>query len=413
MAEGQAGEADVVVIGAGPAGLAAATELRRLGVRSVVVLEREADAGGIPRHCGHPPFGMREFARILRGPDYARRLVARALAAGVEIRTNVTVTALRAGGELDLATPAGPGRLAGRAVLLATGVRETSRAMRLIGGEKPGGVLSTGALQGLVHLNRQRPFRRPVILGSELVAFSALLTCRHAGIKPVAMVEPGPRPTAWAASPLLPLLLGVPFATDTQVQAVLGRERVEAIVLAGPGGERRVEADGLIVSGAFRPEATLLHDGVMERDAATGGPALDSFGRLSDPAFFAAGNVLHPVDTAGWCWAEGRQTAHAMLAGLQGRLPDPAEAVPLAVESAAIRLAVPRRIAVGGPWPEAAREIQVRLARPVRGTLRLTHDGTTIASRRIDGLPERRILLRLPQLTGRAGALQLHLDEAA
>ena len=69
-------------------------------------------------------------------------------------------------------------------------MRETSRAARLIGGEKPGGVMSTGALQGIVHLNRQRPFQRPVILGTELVAFSALLTCRHAGITPLAMVEP-------------------------------------------------------------------------------------------------------------------------------------------------------------------------------------------------------------------------------
>ena len=91
--------ADVVIVGAGPAGLAAAAELRRLGVPRVVVLEREAAAGGIPRHCGHYPFGMREFHRVLRGPDYAARLVALATAAGVEIRTRTSVTALHPGGQ--------------------------------------------------------------------------------------------------------------------------------------------------------------------------------------------------------------------------------------------------------------------------------------------------------------------------
>ena len=144
-------EAEVIVIGGGPSGLGAATELARAG-RRVTLLEREADAGGIPRHCGHYPFGMREFHRVLRGPDYAARLVQRAVAAGVTLRTGTTVTSLRPGGVVEVTCDAGPETLAAKAVLLATGVRETSRAARLIGGEKPGGVMSTAALQGIVYL---------------------------------------------------------------------------------------------------------------------------------------------------------------------------------------------------------------------------------------------------------------------
>ena len=89
---------DVAVIGAGPAGLSAATALKAAGVRRVVVLEREMQAGGIPRHCNHPPYGLREFARILKGPDYARRLVHSALASGVEVFVATTVVDIHAGG---------------------------------------------------------------------------------------------------------------------------------------------------------------------------------------------------------------------------------------------------------------------------------------------------------------------------
>ena len=100
-------KSDVAVVGGGTAGLALATKLKRLGVGSVIVLERENDAGGIPRHCGHYPFGIREYGRLLKGPDYARRNVEAAVDAGVDIQTGMTVTALHPDGRLSLTTPAG------------------------------------------------------------------------------------------------------------------------------------------------------------------------------------------------------------------------------------------------------------------------------------------------------------------
>ncbi len=398
---------EVIVVGAGPAGLAAATALARAG-RPVLVLERETEAGGIPRHCGHYPFGMREFHRLLRGPDYAARLRDAALAAGVAIRTRTTVTALLPGGRVEVTDDNGHATLAAGAVLLATGVRETSRAARLIGGEKPGGVMPTAALQGIVYLNHQRPFARPVILGSELVAFSALLTCRHAGIRPVAMVEPGPRITARSPAIWLARLMGVPVHLRSDIAAIHGRARVESVTLTTPGGPLELAADGVIVTGGFRPDAALLRGSHLEVDTASGGPVIDAWGRLSDPAYFAAGNLLRGVETAGWCWNEGRRIAGAILAALEGRLP-PRDGARLHLAHPALRLALPQvvgRAAAGAPHDR----LQIRLAAPARGRLRLMEDGRELASAPLDSLPERRLSLPLPPAG--TGDLTLTISEA-
>ncbi|MDM7932347.1 FAD-dependent oxidoreductase [Tabrizicola sp.] len=403
-------QTDVIVIGAGPAGLSAATELARLGV-SVTVLDREAEAGGIPRHCNHPPYGLREFHRLMRGPAYARRLVAKALAAGVTIRTRTTVTALHPGGSIDVSSPEGLQTLAARVVLIATGVRETSRAARLIGGEKPGGILSTGALQGIVHLNGQRPFQRPVILGTELVAFSALLTCRHAGITPVAMIEPARRISARSPAIWLARLMRVPVLLQSTLDAIHGRTRVEAVRVDRRGQMQDIATDGVIVSGGFRPEAALLRTSHLEVDAGSGGPVIDVWGRLSDPTYFAAGNLLRGVETAGWCWAEGRRVARAIHAALQGKLPDPGGAR-LRLASDAVRLALPHVLPMTtGQDSGVANRLQLRLARPAKGRLRLMQDGRCLIERKIDSLPERRITLPLPALHS-GSDISLTLEEA-
>lgn len=404
-------EVDVAIVGGGPAGLGAAVELRRLGVARVLILEREAQAGGIPRHCGHYPFGMREFHRLLRGPDYAARLVRRAEAAGAIIRTGTTVTGLGSGGELAVTDDRGIGTIQARAVLLATGVRETSRAARLIGGEKPGGILPTGALQGLVYLNGQKPFDRPVILGSELVAFSALLTCRHAGIRPVAMIEAGDRATARWPVPLLARILGVPFLADTQIEAIRGTRRVECVEIAGTAGKRRLETDGVIVTGRFRPEATLLRESGLTIDPATGGPEVDAWGRLSDPAYFAAGNLLRGVETAGWSWAEGLRAARAIAASLDGHLPTGDRQARIALAHAALKFAMPQILPMApaegrGQMPF----LQIRLATPVRGRLCLWQGDRLIAYRRLNHRPEQRILMQLPTLDPKAPPPRLTIE---
>jgi NADPH-dependent 2,4-dienoyl-CoA reductase/sulfur reductase-like enzyme len=202
-------------------------------------------------------------------------------------------------------------------VLLATGTRESPRAARLLPGTRPWGVLNTGAFQEMAHAGGMVPFRRPVILGSELVGFSALLTARHAGIRPVAMVEEGAVIRApWPAGPVARLAFGVPVIAGARILGIEGGTRVEALRIARGGREEALACDGVIVSGRFLPDAAFARASHLGMDEATGGPAADAGWRCSDPAFFAAGNVLRPARHSGAVAREGMAAARAILRAL-------------------------------------------------------------------------------------------------
>lgn len=403
---------DVAVVGAGPSGLAVATELRRLGVARVVVIEREAQAGGIPRHCGHSPFGMREFRRLLSGPRYARRLESDARAAGVELRLATAVTRLDPDATLTLAGDRGSERLSAARIVVCTGNRETPRPARMVSGSRPLGIVTTGALQLMTYHKRRIPFRRPVIVGSELVAFSALLTCRHFGIRPVAMLETGPRIVAWRPTALLPRLLGTRLLVNTSLDAIRGRERVGAVEISTPGGcAETIDCDGVIFSGRFVAESSLLKDSQVDFDGGGNGPLVDQFGRCSDPAIFACGNLLHPVETAGWCWAEGRGLARSIVASLADELPAPERWVEIVSASPEIRYVTPQRILLtGGKRAQRGAVLQIRFAEDRRGELLLCGGGITLARRKLRAHREQRILLPLPGLDRLGDAAPLALE---
>ena len=406
-------DVDVLVIGGGPAGLAAASALKRLGIERAMVIERETEAGGVPRHCGHPPFGWREYRRILTGPAYARRLVEQAGALGVEVRPATAAVRLQPGGRVEVTSPQGAQTIAARRVVIATGARETPRSARLIGGTRPLGVLTTGALQALVYLKQRIPFRRPVIVGTELVSLSALLTCRHAGIRPAAMIEAADRPTAPRPLTVYPRLFGIPIHYRSRIQSIEGDERVEAVCVDGPDGERTIACDGVLCTGRFVPEAALLRGSDIALDAAAGGPLVDQYGRCSDPVYFAAGNVLRPIETAGWSWQEGCDVARVVADDLAGRLPAPQWDTMLTV-TPPVRLVVPQRLS----WPldgrAGAEHLQLRVERPVSGTLAVTSDSRTIWHRRMRALPERRMLIPVDKIARAAspGPLVVEFQES-
>jgi len=398
----------VAIVGGGTAGLALATELRRLGVDNVVVLEREAEAGGVPRHCGHYPFGVWEMKRLMKGPDYARALVARARAAGVDIRTGSSVTALHPKARLSLSTSDGPVGLQAERVVLCTGVRESSRAQRFVSGARPQGVISTGALQSMVYLHGLRPFRRPVILGTELVSFSAIMTCRHLGMRPVAMIEPNDRITVRRIMRPYPALMGVPLRVGAQNLRIHGQGQVEGVTFQDRAGtHHEIPCDGVIVSGGFRPESALLHASHIDLDPATGGPSVDQYGRASDPGYFCTGNLLRPVETSAWCWQEAVECAARVAGDLASPIGTPGF-VDLRATDKAIRYVMPQRLTLSDA-PGAMKSIQIRVTQPVQGHLTASTSGRSLWGDFISSRPERRILAPLAPVlnTGSAGPVDL------
>ncbi len=288
---------DVIIIGGGPTGLSAARALVDLGISDVVVLEREAEAGGIPRHCGHLGFGWQSHKRFWTGPRYAAEL--RKSTRFLDIRTSATVLELGNDGTVRIQNNSGISELKAKQILIATGTRETPRAARLVSGTRPQGVMNTGALQQHVYFHGNKPFSRPVIIGSEWVSFSAILTCRHLGIRPAAMIEENatisaPRPGDLVAR----FVFGVPVRTSTKLLNIVGRSNVEAIEIEHQNKREQIICDGVIFTGLFKPEKALLPMGELPE------------------SITLAGNVLEPLKTSGECWQQGRIAAEKIAARL-------------------------------------------------------------------------------------------------
>ena len=308
----------VAIIGSGPTGVAAALELKKTGINDIIILDREIQGGGVPRHCGHPPFGLREYHRPMTGPTYARRNMQAIKDAGIPLLLGHSVTRLGAGGLLQVTSTEGMKQIQATRVLLATGTREMPRSARFVSGGRPLGIYNTGALQAMVYLKKMIPFRRPVIVGTEIVSFSALWTCKKAGIQPVAMLEQGVRPQVKQPIPLAVKYFGVPLYLNVQIDTITGRDRVEGVRISADNGKSsEIDCDGVLFTGRFVPESSLARMGGLALDKNSGCPLVNADGRCSDPAYYAAGNLVHhPVTMAGKCYQKGRIIARRIYRDL-------------------------------------------------------------------------------------------------
>ncbi len=314
-------QVEVLVIGGGPAGLTAAAALAPQVSGTVLVLDRERHAGGIPRHSDHPGYGLRDLRRFLKGPEYARRLVAGAHRAGAQIRSESMVTDWVGPTSVAVTSPAGRYVVSARAVVLATGARERPRTARLVPGDRPAGVLTTGQLQNLVHLQGRAVGSTAVVVGAELVSWSAVLTLRHAGVRTVAMTTTHSSPESYRAFTVIgQAALRVPVATSTRVVEVIGKGRVQAVEVEHlqTGRRRRIACDTVVFTGDWIPDNELARAAAVDMDPATRGPVVDAALRTSAPGVFAAGNLLHPVDTADIAALDGRHVAASVLRFLAG-----------------------------------------------------------------------------------------------
>lgn len=317
---------DVCVIGAGPTGLVAAHELSRLGVSRICVVDREPAAGGMPRHCPHPVFGIVDQRRVLRGPSYAKRLTEMARRSkGVEIITETTLVASSGFPEIALTGPEGTFRVCTRALLYATGCRETPRGARLIAGNRPLGIFTTESLQRLA-VGKPLLGGRAVIVGAETVSFSTLRTLRAFGAEVVSMVTEHPRHQTYGViRALAGGLSGVRVLTGTRVVSIAGAQRVESVELEGiETGQRRViDCDWVVFTGEFVPESEHPSTAGVDMDLGTRGPRVDSQFRCSKDGIFAAGNLIHAAEMAHVCVGDAKRVARAIHQFLQS--PSPGE----------------------------------------------------------------------------------------
>lgn len=304
----------VVIVGGGPSGLTAAAAIAPHA--KVLVIEREAVAGGVPRHCDHTGFGIRDLRRNLSGPAYAQRLVDNAVAAGAEIWTSAMVTDWSDTKTLEVTSPHGRLSVSADAIVLATGARERPRSARRIPGDRPAGVFTTGQLQQAVHLRHQQVGARAVVVGSELVSWSAVLTLREANCRTVAMITEYAKPDVYAALAIAGRLLFRPnLRTSTRIVRVIGRARVTAVELEHVESGRRelVECDTVVFTGDWIPDHELARLRGLAIDDATLGPRVDAALRTSEPGIFAVGNLLHPVDTGDAAALDGRHVRDTVL----------------------------------------------------------------------------------------------------
>jgi thioredoxin reductase len=286
----------VAIVGGGPAGLSAAIELRRSGVEHVTVYEREQQAGGIPRHTNHLGFGMRDLHRVMSGPRYARTLAERAARAGVDLRRGTPVFSVD---DIDADV-----------VVLATGARERPRSARLVPGDRPVGVFTTGSLQQLA-MAGLRVGTRAVIVGAEHVSFSAILTLQHVGCKSVALVTPLPRHQSYAVLKLATATVRrVPVITNVDIAEIVGHRRVEHVVLTDG---RTIECDTVVFTGGWIPDNELARTSGLAMNPAVKGPTIDNGFRTSRDGVFAIGNLVHKVASADRCALDGKAVAAEIL----------------------------------------------------------------------------------------------------
>ena len=315
---------DVLIVGAGPAGLAAAIELKKQGVKNILVVDREPEAGGMPRLCHHTGYGRQDLWRIYSGPRYAEYYRELAEKKGVEILTSTSVLGWSMTGSgggasiLNYTSPGGLGEVEARAVLLATGVRERPRAARMVPGTRPRGIYTTGSLQRYVYQEHLPVGRRAVIIGAELVSLSALMTLRHANVKCLMFTTREARhqiefPYVMVKWALADILARTPVMTNTRITNIFGGQRLEGIELTHSSGQiRQVECDMLVFTGDWIPENEIARLGGLSIDPVTRGPRIDAGYHSSIGGIFAAGNLLRGVETADHCALEGLQAGRSI-----------------------------------------------------------------------------------------------------
>ncbi len=310
-------ECDVLVVGGGPGGLAAACWAKKAGAKKVVVLERDKRAGGILNQCIHDGFGLIRYKSALTGPEYANLAIKEAISAGVDIHTsrhvsdinrdskdNYTVSAYTQGGIEEYST---------KAIILATGCRERTRGNISIPGSRPSGIFTAGVAQNLVNVRNIMIGKRVVILGSGDIGLIMARRLSLEGAKVLAVAEIMPEPTGLARNVSQCLYeFGIPLYVKTTVSKIIGKRKLEAVELSDldekgmviPNTSRRIECDALVLSVGLIPENELAQTIGVELLPNNSVKTDDNL-QTSIRGVFSCGNSRHVMDLADYVSEQG------------------------------------------------------------------------------------------------------------
>lgn len=324
---------DIVIIGGGPAGLAAAVSAKKNGIDSILILERDKELGGILNQCIHNGFGLHTFKEELTGPEYASRFIAQAEELHIEYKLNTMVMDIRQDKVVTaMNREDGLFEIQAKAIILAMGCRERSRGALNIPGYRPAGIFSAGTAQRLVNMEGYLPGREVVILGSGDIGLimARRMTFEGAKVKVVAELMPY---SGGLKRNIVQCLddYGIPLKLSHTVVDIKGKERLEGITLAEvdskgkpiPGTEEYYSCDTLLLSVGLIPENELSNGMGVEMNPVTSGPKVNESLETSIDGVFACGNVLHVHDLVDFVSEEaaaaGKNAAAYIKAGAEKR----------------------------------------------------------------------------------------------
>lgn len=360
---------DLLIIGAGPAGLAAAIAAKQAGVMDLVVLEREDVPGGILNQCIHNGFGLHRFREELTGPEYAERDIATARELNIPIRCGVTVLSVSRDKQVTaVSREEGLVVYQARAVILAMGCRERPRGALAIPGSRPSGVFSAGTAQKLVNMEGFMPGHRVVILGSGDIGLIMARRMTLQGAKVLACVELMPYSSGLNRNIVQCLHdYDIPLLLSHTVVDIKGRERLTGVTVAQvdeqrkpiPGTEKDFECDTLLLSVGLIPENELSQGAGVRLSPLTQGPLVNDQFETNIKGIFSCGNVLHVHDLVDFVSRESMAAGRAAAAYLKGQTPAVKDKV-LVKDGPGVRGTVPQRLDLPEKEPEEGVELMFR-----------------------------------------------------